>query len=190
MFFPDAIANATVNAPFTQPISVSGGTAPYVNAITNGALPAGFWSFSAAGCSAARRLFRACRRSRSWPPIPARAMGRTARSMQYSVTVANVLNFTSTAQAVVNPAKGLEYAFTAYIQTSLPVVVTWDFGDGTAPQTGNPIAHAFPAISTYTVTVQVSDGINTISQQISVTVNSTALTQPVPIKVGDRETHD
>ena len=38
------------------------------------------------------------------------------------------------------------------------VVVTWNFGDGSAPVVGNPVSHAFDRVGLFTVNVTASDG--------------------------------
>jgi len=47
--------------------------------------------------------------------------------------------------------------FTGTATGSLPLTYTWDFGDGSAVQTGNPTAHTFGAAGSFTVTMTVAN---------------------------------
>ncbi|MEJ5310564.1 MAG: S8 family serine peptidase [Anaerolineae bacterium] len=63
-------------------------------------------------------------------------------------------NFTYT------PAQILATYSTTFIGTawgSLPLTYTWNFGDGSAVQTGNPIAHTFSTTGSLTVTMMVAN---------------------------------
>ena len=67
-----------------------------------------------------------------------------------------------------------------------PVTYTWDFGDGSAAQTGNPLAHTFPitpTVQTYTVTMGV-DNVCQMPQQVAqaVTVRPSYIYLPVVMR--------
>lgn len=68
-----------------------------------------------------------------------------------------------------NPCDGDLVTFDA--NNVLGVTYTWDFGDGSGPMTGDPVTHSFtPGGTTYTVTLTITDGTNTVStsQQVYV----------------------
>ena len=89
--------------------------------------------------------------------------------------------------AVVNPLNGLEYVFTAYVNSTWPVTYAWDFGDGSPIQTGNGVTHDFPAVGTYTVTLSVTfaetNGPVTVTQQLAVTINGGAINEPIVFEI-------
>ena len=60
--------------------------------------------------------------------------------------------------------------FSATTTSGTNVVYTWDFGDGSPPQTGMPIQHVYPAIGTYTAWVTATNGVSSRSQTTTVTI--------------------
>ncbi len=53
------------------------------------------------------------------------------------------------------------------------LVFNWDFGDGTVSQTGSSVTHTFTAPGTYTVTLSVSDGVDSSTATHEVNVTNT-----------------
>jgi FOG: PKD repeat len=51
----------------------------------------------------------------------------------------------------------------------------WNFGDGSANETGQSTMHNFPLSGTYTVTLTVTDGINNSSATVGITVDQSLL---------------
>jgi len=58
----------------------------------------------------------------------------------------------------VETATSQSYSATASDPDGDTLTYSWNFGDGSAPQTGNPVSHTFDDVGAYTVTVTVSDG--------------------------------
>lgn len=59
------------------------------------------------------------------------------------------------------------------------VAVTWDFGDGSPPQSGSPltsVSHVYQRPGSFTVTVTADDGQNTVNQTLQVNVANVAPT--------------
>jgi hypothetical protein len=62
------------------------------------------------------------------------------------------------------------------------VVYTWNFGDGSSPESGLPIQHTYPATGTYTAYVTATNNVS--SQSISTTVvieSSASANDPAPV---------
>jgi hypothetical protein len=72
------------------------------------------------------------------------------------------------------PLVGQSVVFTGNVSAgTLPVSYTWNWGDGSAPQVGNPITHAFPLTSTpqtYPVILTTANACSQPTVQHSVTV--------------------
>ncbi len=67
-------------------------------------------------------------------------------------------------------ASNLIATFTNTSTGVAPLTYEWDFGDGSTLSTEASPTHAYATAGTYTVTLQVSDGLNTDSLSMSVTV--------------------
>ena len=85
------------------------------------------------------------------------------------------------------PLVGDSVTFTGTVTAGdTPITYTWDFGDSSAPQTGNPIVHTFPitlTVQTYTVTMSV-DNVCQIPQQVAqaVTIRPSYIYLPVVMR--------
>ncbi len=79
-----------------------------------------------------------------------------------------------TAQAPAQTAMNQSTAFSA-VSTG-DAVVTWNFGDGSAEQTGNAVSHVFEAPGVYTVSITASNGTCTTTQTAYVAVSDIATT--------------
>jgi uncharacterized repeat protein (TIGR01451 family) len=68
------------------------------------------------------------------------------------------------------------------------VVYTWDFGDGSPPESGQPIQHIYPAIDTYTARVTAANGVSSQSRTTTVTITdvppSASFVSSTPDRVG------
>jgi PKD repeat protein len=75
---------------------------------------------------------------------------------------------------------------------SLPYTISWNFGDGSTPMSGNVVEHTYASAGTYTATESVTDEVGTVAQQaigISVvtplsatlTANTTLAAEPASV---------
>ena len=79
-----------------------------------------------------------------------------------------------------NPAiTGQRVAFTAGATDpeNVPTTFSWDFKDGTT-LAGATVFHTFTTAGTYAVALSVSDGVNTVTQTVSVSVTGAATQDP------------
>jgi PKD repeat protein len=85
-----------------------------------------------------------------------------------------------------SPQAGEEVTFTAVITSgSLPITITWDFGDGTPALSGeavDQVSHTFPLSlesETYTVTVTAENPVSNRSAEVAVQVAPLVLPEPL-----------
>lgn len=74
--------------------------------------------------------------------------------------------------------------FTAIVTGGSGITYTWDFGDGSLPQSGNPIQHTYttPGIKTVTVTAVNSSGPVTATVDVEVVAGELSIYLPVIIR--------
>jgi subtilisin-like proprotein convertase family protein len=82
----------------------------------------------------------------------------------YNGTVAQAVNFDGSNSSDIDNQDGT----TDNDQT---LTYSWDFGDGSDPESGETVSHAFAAAGTYTVTLTVGDGIATDVQSTTVDIS-------------------
>ncbi len=82
------------------------------------------------------------------------------------------LQFTSDPNAApANAATGQAVTFSGAASSSAAVTITWDFGDGTPAGSGTSVTHAYSTAGIYTAAATASDGVNFVTQFVTVTVS-------------------
>jgi hypothetical protein len=176
---PASLPQGITGVAYSQQLSASGSLAPFTFSLIAGSLPPAGVTLSSAGLLSGTTLASGAY------PITVKATDSTngtglyTGTQAFTLTIENFPTTISSVTAVVSPTNGLEYTFTAYVNSPLAITYLWDFGDGTTPQPGNGISHTYGAIGTYLVTLTVSDGVKTIVQQLTVTINSSASPNPI-----------
>jgi PKD repeat protein len=83
-----------------------------------------------------------------------------SNSVSATATVANLAPVISQVSVPASATEGALVSLSAAASDvpTDPLSYTWDFGDGSAPQTGNPLTHSWNDDGSYTISVTVSDG--------------------------------
>jgi|GEM_PF-1947388 len=88
--------------------------------------------------------------------------------------VMKVNSSTPSVQFTVNPTSGdttTPFMFTAFTGGSPVPTLSWNFGDGSTPGTGNPISHTFSMPGTYTITLTATNVYGSSTSTGTVTVS-------------------
>jgi len=145
-----------------RPYTFSGNETVTVNAQTTPALSGGIWYCSVHGYEAGSFLIRATFTVESANGAPFILSGATANP--------NPANVGGTVQ----------FGVVADDPDDDPLSYTWSFGDGGSAAGANP-SHAYQAAGTYSVTVVVSDGVDSVSDTLVLTVNTANTPRPFTV---------
>lgn len=65
---------------------------------------------------------------------------------------------------------GATTTFTATVTSGADITYRWDFGDGSAPVTGNPVVHRYGAAGTFPVTVTAANRVGAVTARLAAQV--------------------
>ena len=87
------------------------------------------------------------------------------------VTINSVTVTDAAGNPVTSTLTGTALTFTAAATSAAtaPITYTWDFGDGSAPISGNPVTHAYSIEGTFSAVVSASNGQLSATQSVSIT---------------------
>lgn len=100
--------------------------------------------------------------------------GTQTATSQVSITLTNLPPVRdSQPTATPNPVsftQPVKFAVTAHDPDNVPLAYTWNFGDNTPNGSGAGTDHQYAAAGTYNVVLTISDGVNSITSNLTVTV--------------------